>query len=162
MIICLCCYLSLLSQLVKFKCQRTQYMIMSDALRAMINWQRDSNRPQGFFWEVGVQIPYEGTNIYGRYWPQHYQQALEKFLSNCREPDNDEDNDNIVTVYYRNRDTEQYVLPIWSEVAQKEKDRIRILLSKAMQDPDFRYLENNQYDEWYVIKFWVTENLEEV
>jgi hypothetical protein len=54
------------------------------------------------------------------------------------------------------------VLPIWSEVAQKEKDRIRRLLSKAMQDPDFRYLENNQYDEWYVIKFWVTENLEEV
>lgn len=137
-------------------------MIMENPLQAMINWQRDSNRPQGFFWEVGVHIPYEGTNIYGRYWPQNYQQALEQFLSNCREYNEEH---SVVTVYYHNRDAEKYMLPDmkgkeFAELETEAAARIRRLLSKAMQDPDFRYLENNQYDEWFVNKFRITDNLE--
>ena len=57
---------------------------MGDALRAMINWQRDTNRPQGWYWDLSLYIPYENTRTLGRFWPENIEGVLQAFFQNCR------------------------------------------------------------------------------
>jgi hypothetical protein len=57
---------------------------MGDALKAMINWQRDTNRPQGWYWDLTQHIPYENTRTLGRFWPGNIEVALQAFFQSCR------------------------------------------------------------------------------
>lgn len=155
---------------------------MSDALRAMINWQRDVNRPQGWYWDLAQHIPYENTRTLGRFWPGNIDVALQAFfqMCPCGEGTDDEGEPQYTEIVakYNNGVKETYTVSEGDTGLTERHNtvsgttledgiknnnytdsRLYRLLKKAMENPDFISFTTNNYDELVLTRIDVAERL---
>lgn len=152
---------------------------MSDALRAMINWQRDVNRPQGWYWDLAQHIPYENTRTLGRFWPGNIDVALQEFFQMCPcaegTDDAGEPQYTEIVAKYNNGVKETYTVSE-GDAGLRERmnlntldegiknnnfndSRLYRLMKKAMENPDFISFTANNYDELVLTRIDVAERL---
>lgn len=149
-----------------------QYIFMNDALRAMINWQRDVNRPQGWYWDIYTEVPYEESRPGNKFYPRNKIGALMEFFEEAKVSGGDEDMNNFITVRYGDGDAATKEIYAISEdftgyqlgdnlegEEQHLDNRLFRLLLKTMDSPDFNRMSNSAYDTTHLFKNKILESL---
>ncbi len=146
---------------------------MKDALRAMINWQRDVNRPQGWFWDIYTEVAYEESRPGNKFYPRNKIGALMEFFEEAKvSGHDDDDNPNFITVRYGDGDAatlETYEISedftgyqLGDNLEGEEQhldNRLFRLLLKTMDNPDFKRMSDGSYDTTHLFKNKILESL---
>ncbi len=146
---------------------------MQDALRAMINWQRDVNRPQGWFWDIYTTVPYEESRPAGKFYPRNKIGALMEFFAEALVENDDDELNNFITVQYVSVDNvrvETYDISeedftgfqLGDNLEGEEQhldNRLFRLLLKTLDNPDFHAMSNHAYDVTFLFKNKILESL---